>query len=121
MKLTVINWISEWLKQLLGKTIEIIFRIILFLLPLGVYLTILQSRSKVSSVSNLTIYTKDESVWQHVFPGFILVSINPNQFKEIVTEKKTSFKTWIKENQYILSFLFLLIIVVLMIYFGRGI
>ena len=121
MKLTVIGWVKDTLKVFLGRTIEIMFRMILFLLPLGIYLTVLQFRNKVSSVSNLTVYTKDESVWQHIFPGFILVSIEPQQFKAFISTKKANLQKWIKDNQYLLGLLFMLLIVCLMIYFGKGI
>lgn len=121
MKLTVLSWFSDFTKVLIGRLIEIIFRVILFLLPLGLYMFILQQRSKVSSVSNLTVYTKDESVWQHVFPGFILVAIQPNQFKEFIKVKKDSIQKWIKDNKYLLALLFMSLIVTLMIYLGKGI
>ena len=121
MKLTVLEWFKDIMKVVIGRTIEIIFRIILFLLPVGVYLTVLQYRSKVSSVSNLSIYTKDESVWQHIFPGFILVAINPQQFKTTLNTKKANMQKWIKDNQYLIGLLFMMLIVCLMIYFGKGI
>lgn len=118
MKLTVSEWFLEWGKQFLGRLIEITFRVLLFLLPLGVYMTLLQYRSKASKVSNLSIYTKDESVWQHIFPGFILVSIEPEQFKAYVNGKKSAFQSWVNENKYILSFLFALLIIALMFLLG---
>ena len=121
MKLTVLNWFTESMKVFLGRSIELIFRTILFLLPLGVYMFIMQQRTKVSSVSNLTVYTKDESVWQHVFPGFILVAIQPNQFKEYISTKKAKIQGWIKENKYLLAMIFMVLVVGLMIYFGKGV
>lgn len=121
MKLTVLNWFKDFMKVFLGRIIELIFRVILFVLPLGVYMFIMQHRTKVSSVSNLTVYTKDESVWQHVFPGFILVAIQPNQFKEFIHAKKAKIQGWIKENKYLLAMLFMALIVGLMVYFGKGI
>ena len=88
MKLTVLNWFWESFKVFLGKIIELIFRAVLFCLPLGVYMLVIQYRNKVSKVSNLSVYTTDESVWQHIFPGFILVSLNPEQFKSTIKSKK---------------------------------
>lgn len=120
MPLTVLSWFKDFMKVFLGKSIELIFRIVLFLLPLGIYMFIMQYRTKVSSISNLTVYTKDESVWQHVFPGFILVSIQPNQFKGFISAKKAKIQEWIKANKYILAMFFMTLIVVLMIYFGKG-
>lgn len=118
MKLVVFNWFMEALKVFLGRVIEFTFRVVLFLLPLGLFMLILQLRSKVSSVSNLTVYTKAESVWQHVFPGFILVAIDPKQLERFVIERKTKTQRWIAENKYILALIFMVTVVVLMIYFG---
>ena len=120
MKLTVLGWFADTLKITLARVIEFTFRVILFLLPLGVFLTVLQYRSKVSKVSNLSVYTTDESVWQHIFPGFILVAIEPDKFKSLISQKKANFQNWIKSNQYWLAMLFMALMVALTIYFGKG-
>lgn len=121
MELTVLSWFWDFFKTLLGKFIEILFRVILFCLPLGLFMLVIQYRNKVSKISNLTVYTTDESVWQHIFPGFILVSINPEQFKSTMKKKKDDLQAWIKGNQYWLAFLFMTLIVVCMILSKRGI
>ena len=118
MKLTVLSWFKDTLITLLGRIIEVSFRIILFFLPLGLYLVLIQARDKASKVSNLSVYTSDNSVWQHIFPGFILVAINPNLFKQEYTEIKRKFQGWVSDNKYLLGFLFMTTIVVLMIIFG---
>jgi hypothetical protein len=115
MKLTVLTWLTDELVPFIGRLIELTFRIILFLLPLGIYLYLIQSRSKASKVSNLSIYTNDDSVWQHIFPGFILVSINPQSFKRSIASTKNNIQLWISSNKYILSFLFMAAIVFLMV------
>ena len=115
MKLTVLSWLRDALIPFIGKIIELIFRGILFVMPLGVYLCLIQSRSKVSKISNITVFTKDESVWQHVFPGFILVAIEPDSFKKSVARTKASIQSWVLNNKYILSLLFMATIVLLMI------
>ena len=86
MKLTILNWFKDELIPLIGKLIEILFRILLFILPLGVFLIIIQYRGKVSKVSNLSVYTNEESVWQHIYPGFALIAISPE------TNKKNIYK-----------------------------
>ena len=115
MKLTVLTWLRDALIPFIGRFIELLFRIILFMLPLGIYLYLIQSRSKASKVSNLSVYTNDDSVWQHIFPGFILVSINPRSFRKSIADTKNNIQTWISTNKYILSFLFMAAIVLLMI------
>lgn len=115
MKLTVLGWIKDCLIVWVARIIEVLFRIILLCLPLWVYLTIIQERGKVSSVSNLSTYTTDKSVWQHIFPGFILVAIDSNQFKAGRSKLYGSFQGWLNRNKYTLALLFMLTIVTLMV------
>ena len=119
MKLTVLGWLRDSSISLIGRTIEIIFRIILFFLPLGAYLLLIQSRSKASKVSNISVYTNDESIWQHVFPGFILVSVDPSSFKKAYSSVKSKFQQWVNNNKYELTALFMAIVVGLLLWIGR--
>lgn len=114
MKLEVTKWVIDFVLKLLSKIIEIAFRVILFLLPMGLFLILVQFRKKISKVSNLSVYTTEHSVWQHIFPGFALVAFNPEQFRGVLLDKKSKFQLWVSDNKYILSFLFMLVIVVLM-------
>jgi len=113
MKLQVLTWLRDSLIGLIGRTIEIIFRTILFCLPLGVYLLLIQFRSKASKISNISVYTEDYSVWQHVFPGFILVSINPNSIKEWCLKKRLKIQTWVGDNKFLLFLSLFFIVFVL--------
>ena len=115
MKLEVTKWVVDFLLGASKQCSEFLLRCLLFLLPLGVYLMLLEFRSKVSSTSNLTNYTKDESIWQHVFPGFILVAINPNLFKNDIKRINNNFQEWIKQNKYTLISLFFFLIILLML------
>ena len=115
MKLTVLNWLKDASIAFIGRTIEMIFRLLLFLLPLGVYLFLIQSREKASAMSSLSVFTNDDSRWQHVFPGFILVSLNHNSFKKSFNKFKMNIQMWVSSNKYIIELLFMLLIVALMV------
>lgn len=123
MKLTVLTWLRDSSITLIGRTIEIIFRTILFCLPLGVYLLLIQLRSKASKISNISVYTDEKSCWQHIFPGFILVAVDENMLKNKYNEIKKNFQTWIFNNRFILSFLaiFLIILLISLILFMRAV
>ena len=116
MKLTVLGWLKDVLLVWIAKIIEVTFRIILLCLPLWVFLLVIQGRGKVSSVSNLTNYTTDKSVWQHVFPGFILVALDSNQLKDMNSRVYSRIQSWLNRNKYTLAFLFMVTIVCLMIF-----
>ncbi len=119
MKAEVITWIFESVKNTLLQCTEVLLRVLLFFMPLGFYMCLLQFRNKVSSTRNLSTFTNDNSVWQHIFPGFILVAIDPDEFKSSLQRKKNNFQLWISSNKYILCFLFCLLIVVLMVWYGN--
>ena len=120
MKLTVLTWLKEFLINFIGKAIEVLFRIILCMLPLGVYLLVVQSRRKASSVSNLSVFTTTTSVWQHVFPGFILIAIDPKVLEKEVLKVKGNIDRWVNSNKYIIALLFMIFIVTYMILSGRN-
>ena len=105
MKLQVLTWLKDSLIGLIGKTIELIFRTILCCLPLGVYLLLIQFRSKASTIRNISVYTEDNSVWQHIFPGFILVAVNPNLLKNSYIKFRRNIQAWINDNRFLLFFL----------------
>ena len=115
MKLTVLTWLRDSSITFLGRTIEIIFRIILFLTPLGVFLLLIQMRDKASTIRTISVYTEDGSVWQHIFPGFILVSVDPKSFKKSSTKIKNKISFWIANNKYILTAIFMLLVVFLLL------
>lgn len=116
MNLIVYNWFKEFLKGFIWQIAERLLRILLFLLPVGVYITMLQFRSKASKVSSLTVFTKDNSVWQYIFPGFALVAIDPSMFKNAIKKRNEEFQFWIQNNKYTLSFLFALLMVLIILW-----
>ena len=105
--LTVLSWTQEYLLLGLAKVIEYTFRIILLCLPLWVYLVIIQYREKVSTIRNISIFTNDTSVWQHIFPGFILVSVDPKGLNKYFKRKKEEFNGFMEANKYFLVILLL--------------
>ena len=115
MKLIVLNWLKDSSKNLIGRSIELLFRFILCILPLGLYMILLQKRSKASKVSSLMTFTNDRSVWQHIFPGFILVAIEPDVLNNFLTNLNNSFKAWVERNKYALAILFMATIVSILI------
>ena len=114
MKLIVLNWLKDELIPFLGKVIEILFRIFLLILPMGVFLYVIQVRDKASTIRNISVYTNDNSVWQHIFPGFILVAIDPKGFKTSQSNLKNKLQAWVESNKYLLALLFMFVIVVMM-------
>lgn len=115
MELIVMRWLRDFLVPLIGKTVELLFRVLLCLLPLGVYMVILQKRVKASSTRTISVYTKENSKFQHVFPGFLLVSIDPDSLSSYLAKAHNNVQNWIQRNKYIIALLFMSAIVGLMV------
>ena len=118
MKLTVLKWLGDSSVALLGRLIELTFRIILCFLPLGVYMILLQKRQKASSINTISVYTNERSKFQHVFPGFILVAVEPNFLNATITKVRDNIQNWVQRNKYLLALAFMAIIIVLMVRIG---
>ena len=118
MKLTVLTWLRDELLGNLGKLIEILFRLVLLVLPMGLYLLLVQGRSKASSIRTILDSTEDNSRWQYIFPGFRLVAVDPNAAKTTYSKFKINVQSWINSNKYLLGFIFMTLVVTLMIIKG---
>ena len=118
MKLTVLTWLRDSSIKVVGRLIEFIFRAILFFLPLGVYLLLIQTREKVSATSSLSTFTTDNSRWQHVFPGFILVTINQQSLRKSMNNIKMTTQVWISSNKYIIEVIFMILVIAILIING---
>lgn len=114
MKLTILNWLKDAAIPFVGKLIELLFRIILFIMPLGVFLLLIQYRNKASKISNISVFTTDESTWQHIYPGFALVAINPETNKKNIKRIKKNIQATIESNKYFIEIIFMIVVVILL-------
>ena len=67
--------------------LELVARTIWLLLPLGLHVFFLQMRKNVDKLPALTGYFNEDSTWQMVYDGVVIVNTNPgavaNRFKNI--------------------------------------
>ena len=115
MKLIVLSWLKDVLIVWVARLIEVTFRLVLLFTPLGLYLLLIQFRSKASAISSLSTFTSDKSAWQHIFPGFVLVTLDQSYFKVLLSTNYGKFQGWINHNKYTLALLFMISIVCLML------
>ena len=115
MKPIILTWIKEFTLRTLKLIGEFMARVIWLMLPLGVFMLLIQMRSKASGIRSISAFTNDNSEFQAIFPGYYLVSVNPNEMKEYMAKIKGNFQKWLQNNKYILCFLLALCIVLLML------
>lgn len=115
MKPIILTWIKEFTLNNLKLIGEFLARVVWLMLPLGVFMLLIQMRSKASGIRSISAFTNDSSEFQSVFPGYMLVAVNPNEMKEYMVKTKDSFQKWVQNNKYILCFLLALCVVLLML------
>ena len=119
-ELTVLKWMGESSIAFLGLVVEYLFRLVLLILPLWFFLFLVQSRKKASSVSNISVFTNEKSVWQFIFPGFILVAVEPEGLKNSVNSMHGHFQRWAEKYKHLIALLFMITIVTLLVLMYNG-
>ena len=115
MKPIILTWIKDFTLNNLKLIGEFIARVAWLMLPLGVFMLLIQMRSKASGIRSISAFTNDSSEFQAIFPGYYLVSVNPNEMKEHIVKTKNSFQKWVQGNKYVLCFSLALCVVLLML------
>lgn len=115
MKPIILTWIKEFILSTLKSIGEFTARIIWLILPLGVFILLIQMRSKASGIRSISAFTNDNSEFQAIFPGYYLISVNPNEMKEHMIKTKNIFQKWVENNKYVLCFSLALCVVLLML------
>lgn len=86
--------------------LEKIFVAIYCLLPVGVFMLLMSLRSKGSKATAISTYLTDRSEFQHIFPNFLLVIVDPNWLKKKVTNKINSMQAFLLKYRALLIALF---------------
>ena len=118
MKPIILTWIKEFIISAFKLIGEFMARVIWLMLPLGVFMLLIQMRSKASGIRSISAFTDDNSEFQAIFPGYYLVSVNPNEMKEYMVRAEGNFQRWLQDNKCILCFS-LAVCVVLLMLIGR--
>ena len=66
------------LSNIVLNILELILKGIYMLLPIGLYMALLQFRDKVSKVSAIHTFTRDDSTFQFIHKNFMLVCVDPS-------------------------------------------
>ena len=115
MELVVLKEVGKGTLNFLGKFIEILFRIILCCIPLGFYLVLIQKRPKASTARAISAHLRDESKFQYIFPGFLLVTVNSKGLDNWLSALNNRIQSWIERNKYLLGLCCMATIVAIMV------
>lgn len=102
--------INVLLQLFIVLTIGLLEKILVFiycLLPIGLFMLIMGLRSKNHKVTALSTFTTDNSEFQHIFPNYILVTIDPNYYKRQIVKKVQSVSNFLERWAIFLLLIFL--------------
>ena len=104
----MLNVILQLFIALTIGLLEKICTLIYLCLPMGLFMLIMSFRTKNNSTTAIQTFTNDRSEFQHIFPNFILVIVEPSLLKKEIQKRID------KTNSFLLKYLPLLIIVLLL-------
>ena len=95
----MLNVILQLFIALTIGLLEKICTLIYLCLPMGLFMLIMSFRTKNNSTTALSAFTNDRSEFQHIFPNFILVIVEPSLLKKEIQKRID------KTNSFLLKYL----------------
>lgn len=100
------------LKRVFGLIIKIVMglaegllRLLILLLPLGLFMLLVQLRTKAPSGVALPAYINNsKSEWQFVYAGTILVMLEPNALRDKFNSYVSAFNRFVTKYKFLLIF-----------------
>lgn len=98
----------------IALTVGVLEKICIFLyccLPIGIFMLMMSSRTKNHKATAIGTYTNERSEFQHIFPNYILVIVEPNLMKKAIEAKVNALNAFLNKYKFIIMFLFVLFII----------
>ena len=67
------------------------------LLPMGLFMLLMSLRTKNHKATAIGTFTNERSEFQHIFPNYILVIVEPNLFKKDIRDKIYKLNVFLSE------------------------
>jgi hypothetical protein len=79
------------------------------LLPIGLFMLIMSSRTKNHKATAIGTFTNERSEFQHIFPNYMLVIVEPKLMQKSIENKVKAINAFVDKYKWIfLLFFFLL-------------
>ena len=115
-KFPMLNVILQLIIALTVGVVEKIFVFLYCMLPIGLFMAIMSLRDKNHKMPAISTFTSENSEFQHIFPNYILVIIEPNYFKKLMNSRIKSINTFLDKYKLIIAFMFILSIIALFVW-----
>ena len=104
-KFPMLNVICQLLIALTVGVLEKICVLIYLLLPIGLFMLIMGFRTKNHKATAIGTFTNDRSEFQHIFPNFILVTVEPKLLQKTLNDKLQQLDKFMEKYKTVLILL----------------
>lgn len=101
----------------IALTVGILEKICIFLyclLPIGLFMLIMSSRTKNHKATAISTFTNERSEFQHIFPNYLLVIVEPNLMKKSIDNKIKGINAFIDKYKWVIGLIFAFAFVLLL-------
>lgn len=115
-KFPMLNVICQLLIALTIGLIEKVCVLMYLLLPVGLFMLIMGFRTKNHKTTAIGTFTNDKSEFQHIFPNFILVIVEPKLLQKKLNDKVQQIDKFMSKYKNLILLGILLFIVIYFMY-----
>ena len=109
--------LNALLQLFIALTVGVLEKICIFLyclLPIGLFMLIMSSRTKNHKATAIGTFTNERSEFQHIFPNYLLVIVEPNLMKKNIDNKIKSINAFIDKYKWVIGLIFAFAFVLLL-------
>lgn len=92
---------------------ELIFVTIYCCMPVGLFMLLMSFKSKSSKATAISAYLNERSEFQHIFPNFLLVIVEPNWLRKKIADRVSKVQAFLTKYKALLIAFFFIVIMVL--------
>ena len=79
------------------------------LLPIGLFMLIMSSRTKNHKATAIGTFTNERSEFQHIFPNYMLVIVEPKLMQKSIENKVKAINAFVDKYKWIFRLFFFLL------------
>ena len=101
----------------IALTVGVLEKICIFLyclLPIGLFMLMMSSRTKNHKATAIGTFTNERSEFQHIFPNYLLVIVEPNLMKKSIDNKIKGINAFIDKYKWVIGLIFAFAFVLLL-------
>lgn len=109
MKKTRFPMLNALIQLFLALTVGLLEKLCILLyclLPIGLFMLIMSSRTKNHKATAIGTYTNERSEFQHIFPNYILVIVEPKLMQKSIDNKIKVINAFVDKYKWIFLLLF---------------